>query len=220
VTVVVGLDGCPNGWVAVRLTHSSLDVLVRRTLADILSAFADGAVIGVDAPIGLPSDEGFPRRADLAARRYVGQRRKSVFLALPRAIYEAPLDEARAMARDLEPCEPLLSQAHGFGKRIFEVEANLEGHALREVHPEVSFRALAGCELPSKRSWNGQRARVAALRERAGIVLPEVVTDGSRVPADDLLDATAAAWSARRVANGTSQALPTDAAPDEPRIWY
>ncbi|MCP4897206.1 MAG: DUF429 domain-containing protein [bacterium] len=41
-----------------------------------------------------------------------------------------------------------------------------------------------------------------------GIEIPDYLEDGGSVPADDLLDATAAAWSAWRVVQGTAGILP------------
>lgn len=41
-----------------------------------------------------------------------------------------------------------------------------------------------------------------------------------RIPADDLYDAAAAAWSALRIQRDKARCLPEDPRPGEPTIWY
>jgi predicted RNase H-like nuclease len=73
-----------------------------------------------------------------------------------------------------------------------------------EVHPEVSFRELARRPLLPKKGTDGLVER-RRLLEDAGIELPQ---SAPRIAEPDLLDATVAAWSARRYANGDAVALP------------
>jgi len=94
---------------------------------------------------------------------------------------------------------------------------------IREVHPECSFRQMAGAPLLSKkRQWSGLRDRLAMLRQH-GI---DVVADDHDLPvaADDVVDAAAAAWSAHRIALGSALSLPTtpefDADGRAVAIWY
>lgn len=91
-----------------------------------------------------------------------------------------------------------------------------------EVHPEVSFAALAGRPLGhSKRSWNGQMERRRLLAS-AGIQLPDELTAG-QATADDVLDAAIAAWSAARKERGAAATLPDDPPVQDGRpvaIWY
>jgi predicted RNase H-like nuclease len=165
--------------------------VVKRSFAEILVAFPAASVVGVDIPIGLPTSG--PRAADLAARKFVGARRSSVFLTYPRDVLGAPTyAEALVLARQLG-WPGISKQSYGLRHRIFEVEAALEARVI-EVHPEVSFRELAGHELPSKHSPEG-----LVLRQQL-LDLPE---------ADhDVLDATVAAWSAERYAKGAALSLP------------
>ena len=65
-----------------------------------------------------------------------------------------------------------------------------------EVHPEVSFRELLGRQLASKRTAAGALERQLAL-EGEGITLPDLP-----YPQEDVLDATVAAWTAMRYAQG------------------
>lgn len=124
-----------------------------------------------------------------------------------------------AEAREVLPS--LSAQSFALGKKILEVEACLEERVF-EVHPEVSFAALAGRQLRhSKRSWNGQMERRRLLAS-AGIELPDELTAG-QAAADDVLDAAIAAWSAVRNARGEAATLPADPPLQDGRpvaIWY
>lgn len=94
---------------------------------------------------------------------------------------------------------------------------------VHEVHPEVSFRHLAGATLPwSKKSWNGLLLRRRLLRE-AGVELPDVVQELAGVAADDVVDAAVVAWSALRIASGRASSLPNPperAGSQTVAIWY
>jgi predicted RNase H-like nuclease len=89
--------------------------------------------------------------------------------------------------------------------KILQVDA-FAAHDQRvvEVHPECSFRELAGRPLASKHSAEGQQDRRTLLAE-VGIHLPTRVQG---IPELDLLDAVAAAWSADRYARGLAEPLP------------
>ena len=68
--------------------------LVASTLDAVAAAVPDAVSIAVDMPIGLP--DGRQRSADNLARAFIGPRRSSVFMALPRdALTAADLAEAR-----------------------------------------------------------------------------------------------------------------------------
>lgn len=162
-------------------------------------------------PVGLPKRSP-GRRADDEAAALVG---KSVFPTYPRVVYE---EESHAHA--VKFCKargwPGISlQSYGLGKRIFEVEPHTQ--RVTEVHPEVSFWAMNGFQRPpSKDTWNGLQIRRRLLRDE-GIRFPEQLD--LTVGSIDLLDAAAAAWSARRVRRD-AKTLPDDPAPGEPTITY
>ena len=208
----VGVDGCPGGWVAVEVVDGQFtQAMFRASFAELLNAFPDAIAVAVDIPIGLP--ESGPRPADSAARVFVGARRSSVFPTATRALLEAPWRAGLGITR----------QAHSLGQRIFEVESALTDR-IYEVHPEVSFAAMNGGPLiQPKTSWNGQQVR-RRLLQAIGIELPDDLASIGVVPADDLLDAAAAAWTSGRIAIGKAVTLP--AAPPRDRtgravaIWY
>lgn len=211
---VAGADGFRWGWVAVTLVDGRFDAIALFSgMRELLETLADAAVVGVDIPIGLP-EEGV-RPADQAARRFVGARASSVFATPPRSALEA---DTYAEARARHPS--VSSQAYALGAKILEVDAvAATDERVFEVHPEVSFRALAGRALAPKKTWNGQMSRRAAL-ERTGVGLPDDVGAGVNVPADDVLDAAAAAWSAARIGRGDAEALPAGVTERIGPVWY
>jgi predicted RNase H-like nuclease len=214
-TVVAGVDACRGGWVAIVIGAGQFaNSRFAATFAQLLDGLEDARAVGVDIPIGLPS-EGV-RAADAAARAFVGPRRSSVFPTPPRAALVAA---TYADARQVLPS--LSAQSFALGRKILEVEACLEERVF-EVHPEVSFAALASRQLRhSKRCWNGQMER-RRLLTAAGIELPDELTAG-QAGADDVLDAAIAAWSAARKARGEALTLPPVPPVQNGRsvaIWY
>jgi predicted RNase H-like nuclease len=184
-----------------------------RTLHDLLDSEAQ--VIAVDIPIGIP--EGGRRPADAAARAFVGGRASSVFPTPVRAALEAgTFAEAVEVARE-RTGKGISQQSFALRKRILEVDT-IARHDERvvEVHPEVSFCALAGAPLSYSKHKPEGLAERRALLERAGISVPPRPTG---VPEADVLDAAVAAWSARRVATGEARAFPEGHAERIGAIW-
>ena len=223
---VAGVDGWKGRWVAVFLGYGR-DPLVR--LFDDLRAAEAGAdwkaasVIAIDIPIDLPVG-GETRPADMAARTFVGPRRSSVFLAPPSAMLDASdYATARALAQS-NAWKGVSAQAWALMTAIRQAaDIARSDERIYEVHPEVSFCAMSGSPLLwSKRSWNGFHRRRQLLAKH-GIAFSDTLTGApGGVALDDVLDAAAAAWSARRIANGTSCRLPTTAAAEarSPVIHY
>jgi predicted RNase H-like nuclease len=83
-----------------------------------------------------------------------------------------------------------------------------------EIHPEVSFAELAGTPLTaSKKAWVGMVRRLELLAA-AGIVIPDDLGAAGVAGVDDVIDAAAAGWTARRIALGEAQSLP-----DPPEVF-
>jgi predicted RNase H-like nuclease len=207
---VAGVDGTKGGWVAIVLEDGrfAADHVLRPISTD-FAELADVQVIAIDVPIGFG-----PRAADAAARAFLRGAASTVFTTPPRALLE------RSYGRGLG----LSAQAHALGPRIVRVtELALRETRLREVHPEVSFRAMNGGTPLGyrKKSAGGALERIELLR-RNGIELTGLGPAAS-APLDDALDAAAAAWSGHRIAAGTARSLP-----DSPEnadglavaIWY
>jgi predicted RNase H-like nuclease len=224
---VVGVDGCPGGWVAILLRGRAAAGagFFAAGFADLLATIPTGALVAVDIPIGLP-ERGW-RKADAAARQFLRGQASSVFSTPPRPVVEAPnYQEANRRCRELTG-QGLSRQAFALAAKILDVDRSRAevGARLYEVHPEVSFRALATTPLQAgKRTWTGHMQR-RALLEQAGIVVPaDLGAAGRMAGVDDVLDAAVAAWSAQRIAAGIARSLPDpperDAEGRAVAIWY
>lgn len=213
----VGLDRCQGRWAAVVIDDCGL------VGADLVETAAEvgerwpHARVGVDIPLGLPTDR-LGRACDDAARAYLGRQAVSVFPALPAELYRLPYDRARMESRRRFGAAPS-KQAWNLGTAVLEV-AEVADDRWREVHPEVAFRRRAGSQLPPKTRWAGIIERRRLLADH-GVILPDDLgTLGERARPDDVLDAAACALVARDAAAGTAIHLPDDADPaTEPVIW-
>ena len=133
---VVGVDGCRGGWVAVALPGP--EVVVCKTLRDVLAAYPDAACVAVDMPIGLPTEPG-GRSSDREAKRRLGWASARVFPAPTRASLE---EATYAAARRVQPS--LSAQSYALRGKILEAEAVGAAGPVVEAHPELAFLAFAG----------------------------------------------------------------------------
>ena len=206
---VLGVDGCRGGWVGALLVDDRVEPVVGASIAALMAAGGPGpAVVGIDIPIGLPDTGG--READRLARTELPRGRKSSVFPTPvrTAVLADTWPEANAAHRSATG-KGLSHQGFNLCRKIAEVDAWVRGGVgvpVLEAHPEVSFAAMGADTVPSKKSAEGRGTRLAALRG-AGLQLPET----RRSPAydvDDLLDACAVAWTARRHLRGEARSLP------------
>lgn len=215
-TRVAGVDGTPGGWVVVIECAGKPAVRKLLALADILDDPFD--IVAVDVPIGLlEAYEIGGRACDRAARKILGPRRSSVFSAPVRAVLEAnSWDEACKLSRASSPRGKAISkQTYAIVNKIREVDRLLQAHldlrrVVREVHPEVCFCELGAKPMThSKNKSAGCEERYSALG-RAFERLDTIVSAGDDLglPVEDVLDATVACWSARRLAAGQGRSLP------------
>lgn len=218
---VVGVDGCPDGWVVatVDLDSGRLEFSVHPIFANLAEAFRDAYAIGVDIPIGLTFTG--QRVADVAARRFMPGKASSVFSAPHPAIrHERVYANAVEIARVITG-KALSQQAFAILPKIAEVNDYLtpefQGRIV-EAHPEVSFTALnGGMPIKTRKSTQaGFDKRYALLMAKSGFApipdrkLASKIASGKRVNADDTLDAVVAAWTAKRVAEGIAISLPAE----------
>lgn len=219
----VGVDAYKLGWVAVAISPAGFECAqAAPTLGAIVEEFGSARAIAVDIPIGLP--EHGRRQCDQAAATMLGPRRSSVFLTPPRAALLAPTHAAASAICTQLTGKGLTQQAYGLRTRILEAEIVAEAdRRIFEVHPELSFRWMGDRFLASaKGTWAGMWDRLELL-EHQGISLPRHLGLADLVPATDLLDAAAAAWSARRRINGESLSVSEpeiDAKSFPVSIWY
>ena len=204
---VLGIDGWRGGWVYAEWRDTSLTVGTSPTIAPLLTD--SDSVIAVDMPIGLPATGG--RVCDHEAKRRLGAAHARVFLTPPRVCLDVLDDHAEAVrrARTAGGHAPS-AQAFGLLRKVAELDAALDTAAdpdhVVEAHPELSFLALTGAVLPSKRHAAGVARRISAL----DAVLPASAALAALrepVPVDDALDAVVLAWTARRYADGSATVL-------------
>jgi len=212
---VTGLDACPDGWVAVTLPSSatanpSAPAKVSVAMAPALDALSLAGVVGIDMPLGLLAD-GW-READALARRALGRRGVTVFAIPPRPVWQQPTyAEANRLCRELTG-KGMSAQTWGLRGKLLEADAYRRKSAARlyEVHPELAFAALAGAPVADSKHTPAGLAIRRQLLAQAGLALPAKVAG---VPENDLLDAAAVAWSARRIAAGQAVTLTNPAQP-------
>jgi predicted RNase H-like nuclease len=205
---VLGVDGWRGRWVGTLLEGRSVRLL---DLADVPAVLAvpDVEVVGIDMPIGL-SDDGV-RACDVQARRRLGRAGSSVFPTPVRAVLATDdYAEARALSRAAtDPPRAPSAQSFQLVRAIRSLDDALgdppADHVV-EVHPELAFRALDPELRDAKVTARGMARRLAALRAVMDVDAA-LLAAPPRVPAVDALDACAAAWSARRVADGTAECV-------------
>lgn len=204
---MAGVDGCRRGWVVVHVGRAE----VHEDFARVLAALPVDTVVAVDIPIGLvDGQEAGGRDADRAARACLGPKRTSVFSAPPRSALGA-----RTLADARRRGGRLTLQSLNLLPRIEDVDAvmtpELQSRVF-EVHPELSFAAMDGGApvLAPKRTAAGARHRRALLTS-VGAGVPERPPGAAL---DDVLDACALTWSARRIADGVACRIPAVPARD------
>ena len=218
-TPVVGVDGCPGGWIAVRWAGSVSHHLCR-SFAEVLAM--DAAVIAVDMPIGFPQGSG--RAAEREVRQRLGERQSSVFSVPSRAavMCEDYRQSCAANLANSDPPKKVSKQIFHIFPKMREIDAlvtpQLQSRIV-EVHPELAFWAMNGetpLPLPKKLKSRPHAPGLAlrkALLAAAGFPLESLPPHAYRaadVGADDLIDACACAWSARRLLEGRAVTFPAD----------
>ena len=216
---VVGVDGCPGGWIAVRWGESVSHRLCR-TVEEVLAL--DAAVIAVDMPIGFPQGSG--RAAEREVRSRLGARRSSVFSVPSRAAVMCAdyRGSCNANLANSDPPKKVSKQIFHIFPKMREIDALITPELqwrIVEAHPELAFWAMNGEQsLPLPKKVKGsphlpglelRRSLLAA----AGFPLVDLSPPAYRradVGADDLIDACACAWSARRILEGRAVCFPAD----------
>jgi predicted RNase H-like nuclease len=175
-------------------------------------------IVAVDVPIGLlDAYEVGGRACDRAARKLLGKRASSVFPAPIRSVLAATSWEVACVrSRASAPRGKAISkQTFAILDKIREVDELLQTRpevrgVVREVHPEVCFRELAGEPMPHRKSSAvGREERRRALsRIFPQLDVIEKAGRNLRLPTEDILDAAVACWSALRLADGEGRSVP------------
>ena len=211
---VLGADACRAGWVGITLSDDGIQAYVHAQIAGLLALAAEAgplAAVGIDIPIGL-ADAGL-RQADLMARKAAGPRWASVFITPVRAAVEtADYQQACELNRRLAGCG-ISRQAFNLRDKIMQVDRWLPQAPcpVVEVHPELCFAEVAGAPLAdSKSTWAGAARRRQLLAAQGIVLAGDLGLTGQQAGVDDVLDAAAVAWTARRVASGSARRLPAE----------
>lgn len=224
----LGVDGSPDGWVAVAYDDGFVDAWFHETIAGLWAAHNEADRIFVDVPVGLRTASSDPRGCDTAARSLLSpHRHHSVFPTPVRAAAHEDSYEAAKATQERLTDGSLNRQTWGIAPKIAAVDDLLRSTAaaretVRECHPEVCFWAFAGRPMRYSKVQEPERAyweRVRALRTVEPDVYDHlwaataVAFDGA-VTTDDVVDAFAVALTARADSSDL-QTLPADPEYDE-----
>jgi len=205
----------------------SLDLRTARVTPEVFpdaaSLFRDPALVtAIDIPIGLPG--GQRRTVDGEARQLLGPRASSVFPAPARVTLDAQSYEDACEASHVVCGKRLSRQSHAILPKIKDVDSVLRrdpqlAERVFEVHPEVCFSVWAEgrpMRHPKKTGF-GFAERIDLVRTVFGDAADAIRVAVPRDQAgdDDILDALAALWSARRIHSGVAIRLPAEEERDE-----
>lgn len=213
----LGVDWAGNGWVTAALgDDSEPTVSFYPTILNLWLDHEDAAAILVDIPIGLV--ESGKRRCDIEAKERLGpDRQRSVFLTPTREAVYAP-DIETAKERQKPEDFGIQNQVWAIVPRIREVDRFLQKFSgsvaedqILEAHPELCFWALNGGTpmTHSKDTEEGIEERRSLLAEldpaldaafEEGIKTltePEYAPMIGKTQSDDIIDAIAAAYTAK-----------------------
>lgn len=238
---VLGVDGCgrdhgQDRWVGCLLDISGVHeprIVPLRRFADSLTLPERPRVIAVDIPIGLTFDAIPIRECERAASALLKSRRSSVFPCPSRAAVEAFTEALKthrwadakpfahrsnfeAIGRKLNPLALcLLTKIH----EVDRVLAKAPRAQIYEVHPELCFATMKDSQpcTYKKTDEAGLDERRRLLRANGfpkSVVMQERV-EGLKTKPDDILDACAAAWTAKRIALGLAERIGSPDQTDE-----
>jgi len=219
---VIGIDGCPAGWVGVMMDDSSVfqEARVWTSAKDMIRAAREFRLALIDIPIGLPDRSPGRRTCDFRARELLGAKRASIFLpplrqTLPATTY------LHANALNQRACGKKISiQMWNLLPKIRAVDECLcrEPHLqkkIRESHPEICFQALNQQQpvMSKKKTEMGRQQRltlIAAHSENARTFYAGTVARYPRADLghDDVIDAMVLALTATRGCHGRIVSLP------------
>lgn len=191
------------------------DFFVAKGFVEVLSRTQRCDLVCVDIPIGL-SDGARPRQCDVLARRMLGGGRASSIFPPPVRPCLSVIDYREASQISFAYCGKKLSKQSFFiMPKIREVDRAMSlelQQRVREIHPELSFWALAGGR-PAKNN----KKNLAGRNERISLLSPvfsnvqQLVAQARKpkqVAPDDILDALAAVWTAGQAMIGNARTLP------------
>jgi predicted RNase H-like nuclease len=198
--------------------------VINQGIHGLIDRFQEASLILVDIPIGLREEGTSERLCDKEARKVLGPKRGTSVFPVPcrNAAHASSPEQAKRINKELTG-RSLSKQSLAILPKIREVDLLLRNSEdartlVREVHPEVCLWALNGgrkresAMTYSKKTQEGFVERLAVLRKIYGeceecVKEAPVKHKGKGVAKDDILDALAAAVTARFEA-GALKTLP------------
>jgi predicted RNase H-like nuclease len=219
-TVAMGVDGCKNGWFYFRFDRGTATFGVAATMAEILTDETAETRVLIDIPIGLKERGKTERQCDLEARALLSPKRHaSVFpapcrQALKQLSFEASSEKNRKITG-----RRLSRQTWGLVPKIREVDELLIGSpalrsVVREAHPELLFRGLAGGPMSHRKSTReGFEERMTILKifepnAKVLVAAAFLAHGGYDAVRDDIVDAFVLALCAQHP--GRLKTIPPD----------
>ncbi len=203
----IGIDGCKNKWLAVRLNRDGYNIFLFDDIDDIKQSFTPDDKILIDMPIGLIdiADDRY-KRPDSQLRKSLPGKASSVFNTPFRSIaYEDDIAKAWDISNSQDGRMNSMSMA--FRKHVKTVDFFLQNNpklknVLLESHPEYCFAVLNDGNpiLTSKLTPEGIRDRINVLNRyyiKTEELLEQALEDISKRIADDVLDALCLAVCAK-----------------------
>lgn len=211
---VIGIDGAPGGWLAViwgkTVTHQLFP-----NLHDALQL--DAEIIAIDMPIGFPEFSG--RRVEKIARQMLKGKASSIFSVPARSAIEnenaSYQDACLINMQHSAPPKKFSKQSFGIFPKMRELDCLMTPELqtrVHEVHPELSF-----AEMNNSRAVLTKKSRPDGRSERIKLLgvsgfpwsqLPSATYLKKDVTDNDIVDACACAWSARRILEGRALSIP------------
>ena len=209
---IAGVDGIKGGWLAV-VQSNPVEIKLLERFEDVFAEFPGLEMVGVDMIIGLP-DNGNKRDCDEQAKQLLGPRKSSVFPAPIRRLLDcSSYNEAKNLSKCLAG-KMISKQTFYLLPKIKELDLVVREYGqerIKEVHPEVSFRAmnsgLAMTHHKKRREGKDERRKVLAHHLGEKFVREAECQTKSKYT-DDLYDAMAALWSAQRLVEGRACTIP------------
>lgn len=223
-SLIIGIDGCKSGWFSVwENQDKSIHSAVFSNLNELKNFFKNESqlILGIDMPVVL--SEVIPRQADQLARKLLSKKASSVFTApTPEMLDQPNYEKASLVSKRLFGKSMSLQSWYLFPK-IKDVQTMIhhEDMQIYEIHPELSFRAMNNEQviLESKKTHEGFALRNALLSMHfKNFIFEDIRNQHARkdVMDNDILDALAVLWSAKRIQSNQASYLPQ--APEKPNM--
>ncbi len=220
-----GIDGCKLGWILISFDEGEEKYQVIESREELKNAFETYDRIFIDMPIGL-EDEEYTRECDALLRKELGgEYSSSVFSPPIRPALEAPsYVEANMISYEwtekklslqswnitpkIKMLDELLRENEGFKEKVLE------------SHPELLFQKLNGGMIFQKKNLKkGIRHRLELIKEEEPIAddfFRDIKEEWRRsdVAEDDIVDAMALAYYAKKSITDGIRTIPSEVSHD------